>query len=558
MTKFRKWHFSTLCLVLVMAVSFVVSLPATVQANTPDPTPVVQIGQQHGRLIEGQPGSVTFPVVTYHIPDGTHYAGISTGNDANVAGINQAHGGLIITNGTGTLTVHYDGSATSLHSRELAMWFHTSGFYTENEVWTNWFVLTIEPEEQLPPYVANPRMVAESTFDGRRYELWEGGLTWDQARQRAQSLGGDLAVIRNAATHNFIHNLITTQSDRLYHWVGGYRIADTGANQFAWVSDEPMTFTNWGHGEPNNMGGIEDRLAFHREGHWNDLANFTGDWYFRRLGFIVEFPIEDEELPIIINPPIPGTIPEFTEDPQAVNNGVWMEFTTVANNRFGYRIFRAASATAEGISISDFPIMLNIAFGTDRIITFDPNVRPNTDYWYYIREVQQEARFDAATTTLIPEVLGPPSTRVHVRTPDVPPPPPERGFVMMFIGNTYMNVNNVWEGIDPPTNNTAPVISSGRTMVPIRAIVQAMGGTVGFYAPESRVELDSHGNSVRMWLGQRNVTVNNDPREMDVVPEVVNGRTLIPVRFVAEFLGAQIEWIGSQQMVVIVYELQHN
>jgi len=43
---------------------------------------------------------------------------------------------------------------------------------------------------------------------------------------------------------------------------------------------------------------------------------------------------------------------------------------------------------------------------------------------------------------------------------------------------------------------------------------------------------------------------------MDVVPQVVNGRTLIPLRFVAEFLGQQAEWIGSQQMVVIVYELQ--
>jgi len=36
----------------------------------------------------------------------------------------------------------------------------------------------------------------------------------------------------------------------------------------------------------------------------------------------------------------------------------------------------------------------------------------------------------------------------------------------------------------------------------------------------------------------------------------VNDRTLIPLRFVAEFLGSQIEWIGSQQMVVIVYYLQ--
>jgi len=224
---------------------------------------------------------------------------------------------------------------------------------------------------------------------------------------------------------------------------------------------------------------------------------------------------------------------------------------------FGYRIFRATSATGAGISITDFPIMVNPAFSLNRIITFDPNLRPNTDYWFYIREVLQEAHFNSVTLVLTPEVLGPPSARVHVRTTlGVADGAPKRGFIMMFIGNTHMNVNNVWQGIDPPNNNTAPVINAGRTMVPMRAIVQAMGGTVRFDDTARRIDLNSHGNHVQMWLVQRNVRVNGAENQMDVVPQVVNGRTLIPLRFVAEFLGSQIEWIGSQQMVVIVYELQ--
>jgi len=252
-----------------------------------------------------------------------------------------------------------------------------------------------------------------------------------------------------------------------------------------------------------------------------------------------------------------GTVPEFTQTPSPIDNGVWMEFNTVTGNRYGYRVFRATSATGEGISISDFPIMVDPAHGTGRIITFDPNVRPNTQYWYYIREVLEEAQFDATTTTLIPEVLGEPSARVSVRTSaDIPPPTAERGFIMMFIGNTHMNVNNVWEGIDPPNNSTAPVINAGRTMVPIRAIIEAMGGTAVWDSSDRRADLRSHGNHVQMWLGQRGVMVNGVADEMDVVPEVRNGRTLIPLRFVAEFLGAQIEWIGSQRMIVIVYDLQ--
>jgi N-acetylmuramoyl-L-alanine amidase len=56
-----------------------------------------------------------------------------------------------------------------------------------------------------------------------------------------------------------------------------------------------------------------------------------------------------------------------------------------------------------------------------------------------------------------------------------------------------------------------------------------------------------------MWLERVDARVNGEARQMDVVPVVNQGRTLIPVRFVAEYVGAAIEWIGSSQMVVIVY-----
>ena len=101
----------------------------------------------------------------------------------------------------------------------------------------------------------------------------------------------------------------------------------------------------------------------------------------------------------------------------------------------------------------------------------------------------------------------------------------------MFIGNTHMNVNNVLEGIDPSSNQTAPVINVGRTMVSIRANVARTA------------------QCAREWRAAN---------EMDIVLQVVNDRTLIPLRFVAELLGSQIEGIGSQQMVVIVYYLQQR
>jgi len=307
----------------------------------------------------------------------------------------------------------------------------------------------------------------------------------------------------------------------------------------------PIAYTNWIDSNNQNYAA---RVVF------NTAGNFIIDGgKFGAFNVIVVGTTPPTTQP----PQQPSGTPQFTSPPSTTDNGVLLEFNTAPNNRFGYRIFRATTATGDGISITDFPIMVNPAHSLDRIITFDPNLRPNRDYWFYVREVIEEARFDPATATLTPEVLGPASARVHVRTSsNMTEPTAKRGFIMMFIGNPFMNVNNIWEGIDPPQNQTVPVINAGRTMVPVRAIVEAMGGTVGWTSATSQIDLRSHGNHVQMWLGQRDVRVNSASREMDIVPQVVNDRTLIPLRFVAEFLGAQVEWIGSQQMVVIVYELQ--
>ena len=40
---------------------------------------------------------------------------------------------------------------------------------------------------------------------------------------------------------------------------------------------------------------------------------------------------------------------------------------------------------------------------------------------------------------------------------------------------------------------------------------------------------------------------------MDIAPEIINGRTMLPLRFVAENVGCLVEWIGSTKEVVIVY-----
>jgi hypothetical protein len=106
-----------------------------------------------------------------------------------------------------------------------------------------------------------------------------------------------------------------------------------------------------------------------------------------------------------------------------------------------------------------------------------------------------------------------------------------------------------------PGRGTAPLVHTGRTMLPIRAAVEAIGGSVAWDSAERRTTLDSNGRTVEMVIGSRNILVDQRPETMDVAPFIENERTFLPLRFVAENLGYKIEWIGSQQRVIIVYNM---
>jgi len=137
-----------------------------------------------------------------------------------------------------------------------------------------------------PIYARNITPTTERvSFGNRQFQLFDYQLSWNEAQAFSMNLGGNLAVVSDQATQNFLNDLMQ-QGSRVAYWVGAYRIADHGDNQFVWVDGTPMTFTNWYPGEPNNMGGNENRIDISRAtGRWNDIPKY------RTMGFIVEWRI---------------------------------------------------------------------------------------------------------------------------------------------------------------------------------------------------------------------------------------------------------------------------
>lgn len=96
-----------------------------------------------------------------------------------------------------------------------------------------------------------------------------------------------------------------------------------------------------------------------------------------------------------------------------------------------------------------------------------------------------------------------------------------------------------------------PIIREGRTLVPMRAIFEALDATVDWDG-EAQTITAAHGDtSVVMQIGSNTMTKNGETVTLDVPPELVNGTTLIPVRAVSEAFGLPVEWDAEYNLVVI-------
>lgn len=100
-----------------------------------------------------------------------------------------------------------------------------------------------------------------------------------------------------------------------------------------------------------------------------------------------------------------------------------------------------------------------------------------------------------------------------------------------------------------------PLVSvDGRTMVPIRAVIEEMGGTVEWLPQSSSSLLKLNGNRMILTLNSKTAYYNEEEYELDVEPQAINNRTLLPLRFVAEKFGFSVGWDGDTRTVIIETE----
>jgi len=126
--------------------------------------------------------------------------------------------------------------------------------------------------------------------------------------------------------------------------------------------------------------------------------------------------------------------------------------------------------------------------------------------------------------------------------------------ILLWIGNRIALVDS-----EPVTLDTPPLIYKGRTMVPVRFIAEAFGADVFYDAAEQEIDIAFGSVYISLWVNKTRARIevtengqrNNRIVILDAPPIIRNGRTLVPVRFIAEAFGATIDWDGKEEKITI-------
>lgn len=124
--------------------------------------------------------------------------------------------------------------------------------------------------------------------------------------------------------------------------------------------------------------------------------------------------------------------------------------------------------------------------------------------------------------------------------------------IVLQIDNPMMMVDDTQKEIDPG-KGTRPIIIYGRTMVPIRAIIETMGGNLAWDANEERIDIGLKSKTLKLYVDKTTAYVDGQKVTLDVPPVIRNNRTMVPLRFVSESLGCKVEWDKDTQKITISY-----
>lgn len=268
---------------------------------------------------------------------------------------------------------------------------------------------------------------------------------------------------------------------------------------------------------------------------------------YRSEGTTTYYSAYSNEVRTAVPIPPPPAAPSGLTAAQASETAVTLVWQDNSSNETGFGIERKDAG-------GEFGLVGTVGMGQTSFR--DERVSPGTGYAYRVRAFSAwgysaySAEVSAATPGMTPATppAVPPSPGQEPAKPAAPT------VVRLVIDQLTYFVND-----EPRQLDAAPVVIQGRTMLPARAVIEALGGRITWDGTEQKVTAILGANTVEVWIGKSTGLVNGEPHPIDpsnpaVVPcTLPPGRTFLPLRFVAENLACLVEWNNDLQQATVTY-----
>lgn len=205
-----------------------------------------------------------------------------------------------------------------------------------------------------------------------------------------------------------------------------------------------------------------------------------------------------------------------------------LNFTDTSDNEDGFKVERKVSG-------GTYAEIKTLAPNTTTFV--DTGLIPDTTYYYRVRAYNSKGNSDysnEANATTMKQIQA-----IVIR---------------LYIDKTTYYVNDAIKTMD-----VSPIIKESRTLLPIRYVAEALGANVSWDAVEKKATITFKGTTIELWIDKNTARVNGeykliDPNNPKVVPIIVPpGRTMLPIRFIAENLGCDVKWDSALREVKITY-----
>ncbi|WLR49801.1 copper amine oxidase N-terminal domain-containing protein [Bacillus tianshenii] len=124
----------------------------------------------------------------------------------------------------------------------------------------------------------------------------------------------------------------------------------------------------------------------------------------------------------------------------------------------------------------------------------------------------------------------------------------------MLVTKLQIGHKKLWLNDKSQALDVAPFLWNNHTFISLRALSEAVGAEVTWNADDRSVKVTTNGNTAMFWIGKDYMTFNGERKDVGAELMIRNSRTQVPLRFIAELLGWNVNWDGSNEMVTLTKE----